>query len=86
MARGVCAGVRARVHACGLEVGGVSRRREQRGQRPWDWGKGTGCDFSTPPPNLHGSGVPRMAGEIPQEHSDEGSGWGCLLKIEARME
>ena len=37
-------------------------------------------------PKLPLRGMPRIAREIPQEHSDEGDGRGWPLKIEARME
>lgn len=70
---------RMRVYMCACVWsggGGLSRCREQG---PWDWSEGTG----SPPLPLRHSQESRRGS---QEHSYEGSGRSCLLKIGARME
>ena len=75
-ARGVRVGVCA--HECGL--GGRGRSPGIGSSKSKQLGEGTGS------PKLLLRGMPRIARESPQEHSDEGDGRGWPLKIEARME
>lgn len=67
----VCMGTR--VYVCRLEVG-LSRQREQLGQRPWGCSEATGSELSTLPYNRYTNSTSGIAGKSPQEHSDEGNG------------
>lgn len=71
--------MRARVHACGLEVGGVSPGAESSQGK----GPGTGAKELAVISPLHRLNSTAVAfpgwQEIPQGHSDAGNGRGSLL-------